>query len=395
MQEIDKKLEKSSGKCYNKIYMYIFAFHIWGENMKKIIITAIIIVVALVAGIFVINIYETDSEVTKESTNVGLILNGNKDDKTWGQSHYDCLQITAGELNLNIICRECVTTDVVAAEIDELVAEGCEMIIANSYEFKDSISEAAERYPEIYFFHATGTDYGKNMCSYFGRMYQARYLTGIVAGLQTETNCIGYVAAMPISEVNRGINAFTLGVRSVNPDAVVYVRWTDSWLDDATAKDAAEQLIAERNIDVLTVHTDALTPLLVAEEHGIAAIGYNADNREEYPNAYLTAAVWNWEPFYTSKLLSCLQGKFVGDNYWEGLESGMVSVSELSDNAKQGTDAALESARQRILSGTYDVFYGPIYDNEGTLRIAEGECMTDNAMLNEFDWYVEGVVIDE
>lgn len=363
--------------------------------MKKIIITAIIIVVALVAGIFVINIYETDAEVTKEPTNVGLILNGYKDDKSWSQSHYDSMQRTAEELNLNIIYREYVTVDTISAEIAELVSEGCEMIIANSDLFKEDIRNAADMYPEIYFFHASGTDYSKNLCSYFGRMYQARYLAGIVAGLQTETNAIGYVAAMPISEVNRGINAFTLGVRSVNSEATVYVRWTDSWTGDLVAQHAAEQLLDEHDIDVLTVHTDTIAPLLVAEERGISAIGYNVDNREEYPNAYLTAAVWDWENFYTTKLLSCLQGKFVGENYWEGIGSGMVSVAPFSEKVKDGTSGVVEAEKQRMLSGTYDVFYGPIYDNNGTLRIAEGECMTDHAMLNEFDWYVEGVVIEE
>ncbi len=363
--------------------------------MKKIVITAIIIVVALVVGVFVINIYDADGEVTKEPTNVGIILNGYKDDQSWSQSHYESLKSSAQELNLNIICKEYVTVDTIADEIDSLVSEDCKVIIANSDLFKEYIGQAAELYPEIYFFHASGTGYGKNLCSYFGRMYQARYLAGIVAGLQTETNSIGYVAAMPISEVNRGINAFALGVRSVNPEAVVYVRWTDSWTGDLAAQHAAEQLISERNTDVLTVHTDTLSPLAVAQERGIYAIGYNIDNREEYPNAYLTAAVWNWEPFYTSKLLSCLQGKFVGENYWEGLESGMVSVAPLTENVKEGIQEKLDSARERILNGTYDVFYGPIYDNEGALRVAEGECLTDNAMLNEFDWYVEGVVIEE
>lgn len=363
--------------------------------MKKIIVTAIIIIIALVAGILVINIYETDGDVTKVATNVGLILNGYKDDKSWSQSHYESLQNTAEELNLNVICREYVTSDNVAYEIQQLATEGCEVIIANSDLFREDMIKAAELYPEIYFLHASGTGYSKNLCTYFGRMYQARYLAGVTAGMQTETNSIGYVAAMPIPEVNRGINAFALGVRSVNPDAQVYVRWTDSWTGDLPAETAAEQLISERNTDVITVHTDTIAPLLVAEEKGISAIGYNVDNREEYPNAYLTAAVWDWEPFYTTKILSCLQGKFVGDNYWEGLESGMVSLAPFSDNVKEGTEAIVNAEEERILSGAYDVFYGPIYDNNGNLRVAEGECMTDNAMLNEFDWYVEGVVIEE
>ncbi len=363
--------------------------------MKKIIVTAIVIIIALVAGILVINIYETDGDVTKVATNVGLILNGYKDDKSWSQSHYESLQGTAEELNLNVICREYVTSDSIAHEIQQLAAEGCEVIIANSDLFREDMIKAAELYPEIYFLHASGTGYSKNLCTYFGRMYQARYLAGVTAGLQTETNAIGYVAAMPISEVNRGINAFALGVRSVNPDAQVFVRWTDSWTGDQPAATAAEKLISERNIDVLTVHTDTISPLLVAEEHGIFAIGYNVDNREEYPNAYLTAAVWDWEPFYTTKILSCLQGKFIGDNYWEGLESGMVSLAPFSDNVKDGTEALVKAEEQRILSGAYDVFYGPIYDNNGTLHVEEGECMTDNAMLNEFNWYVEGVVIEE
>ncbi len=363
--------------------------------MKKIIVTAIIVVVAILVGVFVINSYETDAEVTKETTNVGLILNGYKDDKSWSQSHYNGLRKTAEELNLNIIYRECVTADTIGAEVKELVSEDCKVIIANSDLFKDYITQAAALYPEVYFLHASGTGYGKNLCSYFGRMYQARYLSGIAAGLQTETDSIGYVAAMPISEVNRGINAFALGVRSVNPDAVVHVCWTDSWTGSLAARQAAEQLVSEHDVDVITVHTDTIEPLLVAEEHGISAIGYNVDNREEYPNAYLTAAVWDWESFYSSKILTCLQGKFVGENYWEGIESGMVSVAPLSEKANEDIEAVLERERQRILSGTYDVFYGPVYDNEGTLRVAEGECMTDYAMLNEFDWFVDGVVIYE
>ena len=222
-----------------------------------------------------------------------------------------------------------------------------------------------------------------------------RYLTGVVAGLQTETNEIGYVATFPISEVNRGINAFTLGVRSVNPDATVYVRWTDSWTSDSATAKMTELLLSEHNIDVLTMHTDSLEPLRIADEHGIMSIGYNIDNSSLYPESFLTAAVWDWEKFYTSHILKCLQGKFEGDNYWSGSETGIINIASLSAHAKEGISEAVEKKREQLNNGVYDVFYGPIYDNKGNLRIAEGESMTDNAMLNEFDWYVEGVVTDE
>lgn len=362
--------------------------------MKKIIITVVIVIIAILAGIFLINVSEKNTDVTVTATKVGVILNGSKDDKSWSQSHYEGLTETAEELNLEIMCRECVTAEEAMGIIQDFADNDCEIIVANSVIYGDCMTAAAERYPEIYFYHATGVGHRKNLSTYFGRMYQMRYLTGIVAGLQTETNEIGYAAAFPIPEVNRGINAFTLGVRSVNPEAKVYVRWINSWTDDAETAKAAEALIADHNIDILAMHTDSLEPLRVADEHGIMAIGYNIDNSALYPDSCLTSAVWDWENFYTPHILRCLQGKFEGENYWESADTGIIGIAPLSEKAKAGISEAVEKEHDRLRSRTFDVFYGPVYDNEGKLRVAEGESMTDNAMLNEFDWYVEGVVID-
>jgi len=143
------------------------------------------------------------------------------------------------------------------------------------------------------------------------------------------------------------------------------------------------------------MHTDSLEPLKTANENGIMSIGYNFDNSNTYPDTYLTSAIWNWENFYTPRITECLQGEFEGKNYWEGVNTGIVSLAPLSGNAKDGILEAVDAERDRFRSGTFDVFYGPIYDNEGNIRIAEGESMTDDAMLNSFDWYVEGVVADE
>jgi len=251
----------------------------------------------------------------------------------------------------------------------------------------------AKEYPDICFLHAAGVETAENLSTYFGRMYQMRYLSGIVAGLQTENNCIGYVAAFPISEVNRGINAFTLGVRSVNPEAVVYVEWCNTWTDDKQAAEATRNLLLKHDIDVLTMHTDSLRPLEIAEEEGIWSIGYNVDNSKKCNDTFLTAPVWNWEKFYIPRIKEYQQGKITGKNYWEGAETGLISLAPLTSHVKDGIAEVVKEKMKQISNGTFDVFYGPIYDNKGVLRIPEGESMSDEAMLNEFDWYVEGVEI--
>lgn len=361
--------------------------------MKKVLTVSGVIMVIIIVGIILISVRETDIEVTREKTKVGFILNGSIDDHSWGQAHYEGMEQCADSLNLEVYYCENVPADEHCKEyIEDLIDQGCEIIICNSFGFGEYALEEAEKHRDIYFFHATGVDETDNLATYFGRIYQMRYLSGIVAGLQTETNEIGYVAAYPIPEVNRGINAFTLGVRQVNPDAHVYVEWTQSWTGDAEAEEATGKLLDEHSIDVLTIHTDTNRTLEIAEEQGIWCIGYNMDNAETYPDTFLTAPVFEWENFYKPHILECLQGKFVGKHYWDGAETNIVSLAPLSRNVKPGIQKEVEAASQKFLSGTFDVFYGPIADTEGNVRIREMESMTDAEMLNAFDWYVEGVV---
>lgn len=360
--------------------------------MKKIIIIAVAIIVIAIVGIFVIKSYDSDKN---SNVTVGLVLNGSADDHSWSQSHYESMVNTSEKLGLNLIYRENVADADIVTVAEELIAEGSEIVICNSFGYGEYLDEIAEKHPDVYFFHASGINNSSNICTYFGRMYQIRYLCGVAAGLQTETDEIGYVAAFPISEVNRGINAFTLGVRSVNPDAEVYVNWTNSWVDDSAAEAASLELINNHDIDILTMHVDSLSPLEAADKNGIMSIGYNYNNINSYPNTFLTAAVWDWEKFYTPRIMECLQGEFKGKNYWEGVNTGIVSLAPVGTSAKNNILEAVDAERERFRSGTFDVFYGPIYDNEGNIRIAEGESMTDDAMLNSFDWYVEGVVADE
>ena len=364
--------------------------------MKKIGTVIILFLLIIILGIVLIHTKEEETDITKEQTKVGMILNGSIDDHSWGTSHYVGMEKCAEELNLKVVYRENVPVDESCAMImEELIEDGCEIIICNSFGFGEWVVQMADKYPDIYFFHATGVENRDNLSTYFGRMYQMRYLSGIVAGLQTETNEIGYVAAFPIDEVNRGINAFTLGVRKVNPYATVYVSWSNSWEGETEAKTATENLLNKYNIDILAMHVDTNIPLDIAEEKGLWAIGYNYNNSDVYKNSFLTAPIWQWEQFYEPRILECLQNKFYGQHYWEDFDKGILSLAPLTDNVKEGISEVVETELEKLESGSWDVFFGPVVDQNGNIRVQEGESMTDNVMLNAFDWYVEGVVIDE
>lgn len=365
--------------------------------MKKIGIIVGIIFAFLIAGMLFIHAKAQSTDVTEVRTRVGVILNGSCRDKSWGQSHYGAIQLTAKKLNLGVNYRENVPEDEQCMPvIEELISEGCEIIICNSFSYGEYELRVAKKHPEVFFLHATGTGVAKNFCSYFGRIYQMRYLSGVVAGLQTESDEIGYVAAFPISEVNRGINAFTLGAQSVNPEAVVHVVWTYDWNSDEQTEESANWLLDEYpQIDIVAMHTDSSKVLDVAKERGIWSIGYNMDRAEAYPKNFLTAPIWHWELFYEARILECLQGKFEGKYYWEDAASGIVALAPLTKNVKPGIAEVVDEEKKRLEDGSYDVFYGPIYDNAGILRVQEGENMSDDALLNHFDWYVKGVEVHE
>lgn len=361
--------------------------------MKKVVAFIVSFLFLVVVGILLITVYGEFPYFPEKKTNIGIILNGYIDDKSYSQSHYDGLKSSLRDFDIDIIYKENVSAgEEFFKAVEDMVKNDCRIIIANSFNYTDYVSQVAEKYPEIYFFHASGIEKKVNLTSFFGRMYQPRYLSGIVAGLQTKTNEIGYVAAFPIDEVNRGINAFMLGVSLVNPDAKVFVEWTGSWEDDNANCKAAERLIASRNIDVLTMHTDSLGPMKVADLNHIWTVGCNFDNSDSFDNC-LTSVVWNWQEFYKVMIPKCLAGKLRGGYFWNGLETNMVRLTDLSDDVinKNYVQAIVDKETERIAVNNWDVFFGPIYDNAGNLRIPYGCCPTDETILNDFKWYVKGV----
>lgn len=287
--------------------------------------------------------------------------------------------------------------DATREAIKECIDEGCNIIFTTSWGYMETTAEMAEEYPDIYFSHGTGyLSNGKNFNNYFGRIYQARYLSGIVAGMNTTTNKIGYVAAMGSdnSEVTGGIDAFALGIYSVNPDAQVYVKVTDSWYDPDAEKAAAEQLL-DMGCDVITQHCDTSYPQTLAQERGVYGIGYNSDMSKEAPNACLCSVIWNWSAYYTSAVQSIIDGTWDGSNYYGGMNENLVGITELADFCADGTAEKVKEAKKQILSGEIGVFDGVIETNEGTTVGEEGKTLDDATITGAINWYFKTVNVVE
>ena len=363
--------------------------------MKKIIFIAFFLLFAAIAGIHQIQNRQVDTDVTATTTKVGVLLNGSRMDHSYCQAHYEALEAIKDELNLEVIYLEHVPMNCYRDIVDLIRNKDCKIIVGTSYEFGGDMMKAAVEYPNIYFFHASGVGHRNNFSSFFGRMYQARYLSGIAAGMNTKTGELGYVAAFPISEVIRGINAFTLGVRSVRPDAVVHVRYCNAWQGDDVAGEACRKLMNIYPIDVVAMHTNSLQPHIEANAKGIWSIGYNLDNTAMFPDTYLTACIWKWEVYYRKQILNCLQGKFHGHHDLIDMNEDIVALSEISSRADPETKSKVQAADEKLRTLEFDVFYGPIKDNSGRLLIEEGESLPDDEMFNRFYWYVEGVKVEE
>ena len=271
-----------------------------------------------------------------------------------------------------------------------LIDQGCKVIFSTSFGYMDFVEKVAKENPDVKFFHCSGNKSNEtNFVNYFGKIEQARYLTGIVAGLKTKSGKIGYVAAMQIPEVIRGIDAFTLGVRSVNPTAVVNVKWTNTWYDPQLEKSAAEALLNEGN-DIIAQHQDSTAAQIAAQEKGVFAIGYNSDSSKAAPKAYLTAPVWNWGVYYVDQVQKILDGSWKAENYLGGMHEGVVDIGPMTDLVDADIKAQVEAAKAKILDGSLDVFAGPVKDQTGAVKIAEGATMTVEEQ-QACKWFVEGV----
>jgi len=271
-----------------------------------------------------------------------------------------------------------------------MARKGYDVIFANSYGYMDPMFKVAKEFPEVKFLHCSGYKLAENMSNYFGRIYQARYLTGMVAGSMTKSKVLGYVAAFPIPEVIRGINAFTLGAQAVNPDVQVRVVWTKTWYDPATEKEAAKSLL-DVGCDVIAQHQDSPGPQEAAQERGVYSVGYNTDMSAFAPQSHLTSAIWNWAPFYVEMVQKIKDGKWEGKSYWYGLEKSIIDIAPFGPMVPADVQKTVMDKKAEIASGAYQVFTGPIKDQAGVEKVAAGTVMPDADLLG-FNWFVQGVV---
>ncbi len=362
---------------------------------KKLVALALVVLLSLLA----VSALAFEA-IPKDEIIVGAVFIGPKDDGFTG-AHYNGLETMRTNLGLSekqVLYKFNVPENAeVESAIRELVDAGCHIIFGNSWGYMNFMDEMAEEFPEVIFSHCSGfMNNGENFNNYFGRIYQSRYLAGIAAGMRTESNQLGFVAAFPdLAEVNGGINAFTLGAQSVNPDVTVHVKYINSWGDPTLEKQTAEALLAI-GCDVIAQHCDSDMPQVAAEQAGKWGCGYNRDMTPNAPEGHLTAPIWNWGVFYTMEVKDLIDGTWECVNYFPGLAEGFVDISPLSANCAEGTAEAIEAARAKIVSGEWDVFTGEIYNNKGELAVAAGEKLSDGDITGAFmsNLLVKGVVVD-
>lgn len=271
-----------------------------------------------------------------------------------------------------------------------MARKGYDVIFATSFGYMDPMLKVAKRFPDLTFMHCSGFKLAPNMGNYFGRMYQARYLSGMVAGAMTKSKILGYVAAFPIPEVIRGINAFTLGAQAMNPEVQVRVVWTKTWYDPATEKEAAKSLL-DVGADVIAQHQDSPGPQEAAQEKGVYSIGYNSDMSAFAPKAHLTAPIWNWGPYYKKTVENVRAGKWENQATWLGMKEGMVQLAPFGPMVPQNVRHEVIQKRNDILKGRTTLFEGPIKDQGGNIQIPAGRSATDEELLG-MKYFVEGVV---
>lgn len=272
--------------------------------------------------------------------------------------------------------------------IERLARDGAGLIFTTSFGFMNPTLKVAAKFPNVKFEHATGYKRSDNLSTYSARFYEGRYVIGQMAAKMSKTGTAGYVGSVPIPEVVRGINSFMLGAQSVNPDFKLKIVWVNSWYDPGKEADAAKALL-DQGADVISQHTDSPAPLQVAEERGAVGFGQASDMIAFAPKAQLTAIVDDWSAYYIRRVQAVLDGSWKSEDVWGGFDKDMVVMAPYTNVPEDVAKEAAATA-EKIRSGEFHPFTGPIYKQDGSEAVGEGIIIDDGALLG-MNWYVKGI----
>ncbi len=360
---------------------------------------------------------------------VGAIyINSKNDTAGYTFAHHNGITTAMKNLGMDVNSQLVIVDEVaedaeqVYTAVDTLVGEDCDIIFGISFGYMPYMADKAEEYTDVIFSHGTGYMSNEtNFNNYFGRAYQARYLSGVVAGmksLEMGNNEVGYVAAFgtEYAETASGINGFAMGVLAVNPEATIYVKNLGAWADELNEYAFAEELINTYGCGIIAQHCDSAQPQLAAENKGMFGCGYNSDMTKDAPKAHLTAAVWNWDVYYQTAIEAAMAcegdaSQFVtemgGSAYYGGLAENFVDISPLTDNCAEGTQEVVDAVKAMMVNGEWDVFSGvkleikdgtitkvdaDLKDNAGNVIVpAGGASVEDSVITGTMNYFVEGV----
>jgi basic membrane protein A and related proteins len=272
--------------------------------------------------------------------------------------------------------------------LTELANKGNQLIFATSFGFMNPTLQVAQKFPKLYFEHATGYKRAKNLATYNIRFYEGRYIQGVIAGKLSKTGTVGYICSVPIPEVVMGLNSFIRGMRSVNPNGKIKTVWINAWYDPGKEGDAAKALI-DQGCDIINQHTDSPTPLQVAESRGVLAFGEATDMAKFAPKSELSANVNVWGPYYIKRVQAVLDGSWKSEDVWGGFSAGLLKMSPFS-NMPDDVKALAQQTVDDISSGKQKIFVGPLIDQSGATKLPAGQVMDDGA-LSSLQWLVQGI----
>jgi simple sugar transport system substrate-binding protein len=271
----------------------------------------------------------------------------------------------------------------------DLIGQGNKLVFGTTFGYMEPMLKVAADSKDVKFEHATGYKTAENMRTYDSRTYEGAYMAGVIAGAMTKSNTLGVVGSIPIPEVIRNINSFTLGAQSVNPKIKTKVVWVNEWFNPPKETEAATALI-NGGADVLMQNTDSPAVLKTAQEKGKRAFGWDSDMTAYGPKAHLASSVINWGPYYIKATKDMLEGKWATGQSWWGVKEGAIDIVSIADDVPAETKKKVEDIKAGLKDGSFVIWKGPIVDNAGKEVLAK-DAVADDAFLGGVKFYVKGV----